>query len=155
MGRRIEAYHEDPAVQTFMLFIQAAREVTRFADSRLFRSFHLSSVKYIALKALAHSGGTLTKSDLAIWTDTKRHNITTLVKRMEAEGLVTTESRQDDKRFKQVTLTDRGRDLFVKATAVAYDLINGVMSGIGKRQVAQLDRILRVLKNNTQTTSGK
>ena len=45
--------------------------------------------------------------------------------------------------------------MFVKATVVAYDLINKVMSGISKRQVAQLDKILRVLRNNTQAASGK
>jgi DNA-binding MarR family transcriptional regulator len=153
MGKTIEVYHEDPVLQTFMLFIQAAREITKYSDSRFFRGLHLSTVKYIALKALAMSGGMLTKSDLAIWTDTKRHNITTLVRRMEIEGLVTTGRDEKDKRFEQVTLTDKGRDLFVKANVVAYDLINRVMSGIGKRQVAQLDRILRFLKSNTQIAS--
>jgi len=153
MGKTIEAYHEDPVLQTFMLFIQAAREVGKYSDSCFFRSLHLSTVKYIALKALAKSGGMLTKTDLAIWTDTKRHNITTLVKRMEIEGLVTTTQNAEDKRFKQVTLTDKGRDLFVNANVVAYDLIKRVMSGIGKQQVAQLDKILRVLKSNVQIAS--
>jgi DNA-binding MarR family transcriptional regulator len=148
MGKTIEVYHEDPVLQTFMLFIQAAREITKYSDSRFFRGLHLSTVKYIALKALAMSGGMLTKSDLAIWTDTKRHNITTLVRRMEIEGLVTTGRDEKDKRFEQVTLTDKGRDLFVNA-----NVVNRVMSGIGKRQVAQLDRILRFLKSNTQIAS--
>ena len=153
MGKTIEAYHEDPVLKTFMIFIQAAREVIKYSDSRFFRSLHLSTVKYIALKALVKSGGMLTKSDLAIWTDTKRHNITTLVRRMEIEGLVTTGRDEKDKRFQQVTVTDKGHALFLKANVVAEDLIKRVMSGIGKRQVAQLDKILRVLRSNVQRAS--
>ena len=155
MRKEIEAYHEDPVIQTFMLFIQAAREIARYSDSRFFEVSHLSVVKYIALKALVNNNGVLSHSDLSDWTGTKRHNITTLVKRMEKEGLVTTTGREDDRRFKQVAVTDKGRDLFVKATVVAYDLINKVMSGISKREVAQLEKILRALRNNTQAASGK
>jgi DNA-binding MarR family transcriptional regulator len=153
--KEIEAYHEDPVIQTFMLFVQAAREIARYSDSRFFEVSHLSTVKYIALKALVNNNGVLSHSDLADWTGTKRHNITTLVKRMEKEGLVTTAVREGDRRFKQVAITDKGRDLFAKATIVAYDLINEVMSGISKREAAQMDKILRVLKNNTQPTSRK
>ena len=136
MTKTIEAYHKDPVLQTFMLFIQASREVIKYSDSRFFHDLHLSTVKYIVLKALAISGGTLTNSDLAIWTDTKRHNITTLVRRMQAEELITAERSKEDKRFTEVQLTDKGRTLLMKANVVAYDLINRIMSGIGKRQSA-------------------
>ena len=153
MDKRIEAYHEDPVLQTFMVFIQASREVAKYSDNRFFRSLNLSTVKYIVLKALVNSGGTLTNSDLAIWTDTKRHNITTLAKRMEIDELVTTAREEEDKRFKRVTVTDKGRDLYIKANDIAYDLINRVMSGIDKQLVAQLDKILRIMRDNIQKAS--
>jgi hypothetical protein len=34
----IEAYHEDPVIETYMFFIQAAREAIKHADSRFFRA---------------------------------------------------------------------------------------------------------------------
>ena len=153
MNKTVDAYHKDPVVQAYMLFIQVAREVTKFSDSCFFRKSNLSTVKYIVLKALAVSGGTLTNSDLAIWTGTTRHNITTFVTRMKTEGLVNTERDADDKRFIHVIMTDQGRDVFQKASVVAYDLINRVMSGIGKREASQLDRLLRILKENTTANS--
>ena len=121
--------------------------------NRFFRDLNLSTVKYIVLKALVNSGGTLTNSDLAIWTDTKPHNITTLVKRMEIDGLVTTAREEEDKRFKRVTVTDKGRDLSMKANDIAYGLINRVMSGIDEQQAAQLDKILRIIRDNIQIAS--
>ena len=149
----IEISHEDPILRAFMLFVQTSRAVAKYCDSRFFKASHLSTVKYIALKALATSGGTLTHSNLAIWTDTKRHNITTLVERMKREGLVTTERNEEDKRFMKVCLTDKGRDLFGQANIVARGIVNEVMSGIGKREAAQLERLLGVLRENIEKTS--
>jgi DNA-binding MarR family transcriptional regulator len=149
MKKEIEAYHENPILQTYMLFIQTAREVIKYSDSRFFWDSNLSTVKYITLKALVLSGGTLTNSELTKWTGTTRHNITTLVKRMKAEGLVNTERNTEDKRFVHVILTDNGRDVFQKAGVVAHDLIKRVMSGISKREAAQLDRLLKIMKDNT------
>ena len=65
MGKRIVAYHEDTVLQTFMLFVQAAREVARYSDKRFFEVSHLLTVKYIALKALVNNNGVLGPSDLA------------------------------------------------------------------------------------------
>jgi DNA-binding MarR family transcriptional regulator len=151
----IEAYHEDIVLQAFMLFVQAAREVARYSDSRFFQVSHLSTVKYIALKALVNSNGALSHTDLADWTGTKRHNITTLVKRMRNEGLVETVTQSKDKRFTLVRLTDKGRDLFSQATVIAYDLISTVMSGIGMEEAAQLEGILKVLRRNTKIAIGE
>ena len=148
MRKEIEAYHADPVVETFMFFVQTAREVAAYSDSRFFKVSRLSTVKYIALKALVRNDGLLSHTALADWTGTKRHNITTLVKRMEKEGLVNTESSAEDKRFKLVRLTDKGCDLFSQATIVAYDLINEVMSGIGKEEAVQLENRLKVLRRN-------
>lgn len=150
MSRIIEITHEDAVLRTFMLFIQTARAVDKYSDSRFFQALHLSTVKYITLKALALSGGTLTHSDLAAWTGTERHNITALVERMKKEGLVTTERSDDDKRFIKVRLTEKGRDLVGQANPVGRGVMNEVMSGIGKRDAAQLERLLRVLRKNTE-----
>ena len=155
MRKEIKAYHADPVVQTFMLFVQTAREVAAYSDSRFFQVSRLSTVKYIALKALVNNNGVLSHTDLADWTGTKRHNITTLVKRMKKEGLVNTESSAEDKRFRLVKLTDKGRDLFEQATIVAYDLINKVMSEIGKKEAAQLESMLKILRRNTKIALRK
>jgi MarR family transcriptional regulator for hemolysin len=153
--KEIQVHHADRIVETFMLFVQTAREVAAYSDSRFFQVSRLSTVKYIALKALVHNGGLLSHTDLADWTDTKRHNITTLVERMRKEGLVNSESNAEDRRFKLVRLTDKGRDLFSQATVVAYDLINKAMSGIGKEEAAQLENTLRVIRGNAKRAMGE
>jgi DNA-binding MarR family transcriptional regulator len=136
-----------------MLFMQAGRAVAKYSDNRFFQALGLSTVKWVALKALATNGGTLTHSDLAVWTDTERHNITTLVDRMKAEGLVTTERGHNDRRFIKVRLTDKGRDLFGQAAPVARGIMKDVMTGISNREAAQLERLSRALTRNTHRPS--
>ena len=102
-----------------------------------------------------NNNGVIRHSDLADWTGTKRHNITTLVQRMKNEGLVETEISDKDKRCTLVRLTDKGRDLFSQATIVAYDLINEAMSGISKKDAAQLGNILKVLRRNIKSAVKK
>ena len=110
-------------------------------------------MKYIALKALALSGRTLTHIDLAAWTGTERHSVTALIERMKKEGLVTTERSDDDRRFIKVGLTKKGRDLVGQANPVGRGFMNEVMSGIGKPEATQLERLLRVLSKNTERAS--
>jgi len=150
VSRIIEINHEDTVLRTFMLFIQTARAVDKYSDSRFFQALHLYTAKYIALKALSLSGGTLTHSDLATWTGTEQNNITALVERMKKEGLVTTARSEDDKRFVKVSLTEKGSDLVGQANTVGRAIMNELMSGIGKRDAAQLERLLRVLRKNTE-----
>jgi DNA-binding MarR family transcriptional regulator len=143
-----DVYHEDAVLRTFILFVQSAQAVLKYADSRLYRKMHLSVVKLIVLRVLAFKGGVMTPSEIAEWTQTERHNITTLINRMRQDGLVVTERRGSDKRFVNVTLTDKGRETLVKATPVAQEVVNQVMLSITEHDAALLEKKLAILRQN-------
>jgi DNA-binding MarR family transcriptional regulator len=138
--------HEDPIIRSFTLFVQTAGAVSRYADSRFYECAHLSMAKYVALKAL--DGGTMTHAELAAWTNTKRHNITTLVERMSRDGLVKTERDQKDRRVIHIMLTDKGREAFEQASPVARSVREHFMHGIGKDKALQLESLLRTMREN-------
>ncbi|MFC2023049.1 MarR family winged helix-turn-helix transcriptional regulator [Chloroflexota bacterium] len=145
----IDIVHEDLTLRSFMLFMQTARAVAKYSDSCFFQVSRLSTAKYIVLKALKVNGGSLKHVDLANWTDTEPHNITALVRRMKAEGLVTTERSDDDKRVIYVRSTEKGSKLFEEAAPMARGIMAQVMSGISKKEAAQLEKLLKALKANT------
>ena len=111
----IDVDHEDSILRAFILFVQTAREVLKYADTHLYRKARLSTIKLIALRALASNNGVMTPSEMAEWTQTEPHNITTLVDRMRRDGLVTAERSSSDKRFVNITLTDKGREVLSRA----------------------------------------
>jgi len=146
----IEVDHEDALLRTYILYMQTTRTVWKYADACFYRMANLSAAKYIALQVLSANGGTMTHTELARWTNTEPHNVTTQVNRLVRDGLVETERGKRDKRFVNVTLTDRGREVLGQATPVAREIVKQVMLSIGEDNAALLEKQLRVLRRNAE-----
>ena len=144
----IDVYHEDAVLRTFILFVQSAQAVLKYADAHLYRKARLSVVKLIVLQVLDSKGGVMTPSEIAEWTQTERHNITALVNRMKQDGLVTAERSSRDKRFVNITLTDKGREVLRQTMPVAREIVKKVMTSIAERDAILLEKLLRVLREN-------
>lgn len=144
----IEVKHQDPILRTFILFTQTADAVLKYADAYLFRKAGLSVIKLVVMQILVVNGGTMEPSKIAEWTTRERHNITTLVERMQRDRLVKAERSERDRRFKNITITDKGRKLLKKATPVARKIVNQVMSSLNEEDVVLLEKSLAVLRQN-------
>ena len=146
--RLIDVDHDDIILRTFILFVQTADTVLKYADTHFYRESRLSVIKFMVLRILAANGGTMIPSEIAEWTFRERHNITTLVERLQQDGLVTTERNSSDKRFVNVTLTAKGRKVLKQAMPVATEIINKVMLSISEGDAIPLENSLRVLRQN-------
>ncbi|GAI90008.1 unnamed protein product, partial [marine sediment metagenome] len=63
--------------------------------------------------------------------------------------LVTTErDNSNDKRFVNITMTDKGREILSQAMPVARNIMNHVMSSLTEADVALLEKELGVLRQN-------
>ena len=144
----IDVDHDDSILRTFILFVQAADAVKKYADAYFYKKARLSIIKFMVLRILAANGGSLTPSEIAEWTFRERHNITTLVNRLEKDGLVRAERNDKDRRFVNIILTDKGRKVLTQATPVAWDIVKQVMLSIGEGDALLLEKALGVLKRN-------
>ena len=145
--RVIDVEHRDAVLSAFILFVQTAYAVLKYGDAYFYRKARLSVIKFIVLKVLAING-TMTLSEIATWTHKERHNITTLVERLKRDGLVIAQRGSGDKRFVNVMLTDKGREVVSQSTPVARDIVNQVMSSIREGDAVLLEKQLRVLRQN-------
>ena len=135
-------------LSTFILFVQTADTVLKFADAHLYRKARLSVIKHMVLQILAANGGTMTPSEIAKWTLRERHGITTLVERLKRDGLVKTERNSSDKRVVNVTLTAKGRKVLQQTTLAAKEIVNRVMLSINDGDAILLKNSLMVLRQN-------
>ena len=140
--------HEDTILRSFILFVQAADTIMKYANTHFYRKERLSVIKFIVLRLLAANGGTMIPSQIAEWTFKERHNITTLIDRMKRDGLVRVERNIKDKRFVSVSLTAKGRRVLKQAMPVAREIVNRVMLSISEGNTIPLERSLRVLRQN-------
>jgi len=128
--------------------VQTAYAILKYADAHLYRKARLSISKLIVMRALATNKGVMTPSELAKWTQTERHNVTTLIERMKRDGLVRTERNPRDRRFVNVSPTDKGRKVLMQAMLVAREIVDQVMSSIGEDDALLLEKSLRTLRQN-------
>lgn len=148
MERLIDIDHSDTRISAFLLFIQVAKAVLKYIDACLYEKLNLSISKLIAVQALSRAGDGMAPSNIARWTGTERHNITTLITRMKREGLVTAERDKSNKRFVNVKLTDKGKEVYTASIPVANEIFKKVMQSITEEDAALLKAKLTVIKAN-------
>ena len=146
----INIYHDDAILRTFILFIQTSRSALRYADAHLYRKARLSVIKLIALQALVKNDGVMRPTGLAEWTQTERHNITALIRRMEREGLVKSERDMVDRRAVNVILTDKGRRTHRRAMPVAREVVDQIMLSMTEGDSNLLEKMLTVMRQNAE-----
>ena len=151
----IDIEQEDTVGRAFESFVQSARTILKYIDADLFRKERLSIIKLTALQVLNNRNGVMTPSEIAELTQTERHNITALVDRMKKEGLVTTERNSSNKRYVNVILTDKGREVLTQAVPIARKIVNQVMSSITENDATQLEKLLAVLRQNAKSGLDK
>ena len=144
----IEVNHNDAILRTFILFVQTAREVMKCTDICLYRKARFSIVKLIVLRVLASNGGRMKPYEIANWTQTDQHNVTTLINRMKRDGLVKTERDGSDRRYVNVTLTNKGLEALSAIIPAARECVDQMMSSISEGDAVLLEKLLKVLRRN-------
>ncbi len=131
-------------------FGHAGRMVESRLDSAL--AFHgLSIAKFGVLKALAQAGEPLPLGQIADKLACVRSNITQLIDRMEAEGLVKRIPDPEDRRSIRATLTEEGGRRYAAGIEEESRVERELFGGLLPEEQEQLQDILwRFLRNSSQ-----
>jgi DNA-binding MarR family transcriptional regulator len=148
MARIIEISHDESIGKTLMLLTYTTRLINRYIDAYFYQKAGVSFTKFMALKIINGRNGVATQTEIADYTQTVLHNITTLVARLKKDGLVTTERSNVDKRSINVSLTDKGRMVLNQSIPVARELIDKIMTSISEKDALKLSQMLEVLRDN-------
>jgi DNA-binding MarR family transcriptional regulator len=104
-----------------LALLHAAGSVESFVDSRL-SAVGLSLPKLAALDRLMQTpGGSLPLGQLADRLACVKSNVTQLVDRLEADGLVTREPDPNDRRSRLAVITNAGRQAYEKGAGIHRD----------------------------------
>jgi len=148
MVRIREINHSESIGKSLMLLTQTSRLINKYIDAYFYRKARFSFIKFMVLKVLASNNGVMKPSEIAEWTQTERHNITTLTRRLMKDGLVLTKHSDKDRRSTEVILTDKGRETLNRVMPVARDLIEKIMSSLTETDAEKFSQMLEVLRDN-------
>ena len=134
-----------PAGPTLLALIHAARSAEERLESALAVA-GLSGAKFAALSALANAGQPLTLSEIAATLTCVRSNVTQLVDRLEADGLVDRISDPKDRRAVMARLTDLGRERQAAGAAQAQSVFADFDAQLGDADRQTLLRLIATAK---------
>jgi DNA-binding MarR family transcriptional regulator len=127
-----------------LLGVLVTAEILKKESTRLFAPLGITGAQFNVL-ILLHAqteDGTMSQSDLGRLLTVHRSNVTGLVDRLEAQGLVRRQDDQKDRRVYRVALTDSGRETARRAEELYLSRIHGIMSVLEPREWKALSSAL-------------
>src|SRR5580765_6189935 len=129
----------------FML-LGAASSIHDFVESRL-STVGLSIPRLAALQRLVDAGGSLPLGQLADRLACVKSNVTQLVDRLEAEGLVTRSADPEDKRSRLASITDAGRQIHQDGARIQRQVEEELFATLSVDDSVRLSEIIAKLKS--------
>lgn len=102
----------------------------------------LSLAKLAALRRLTDAGGSLPLGQLAERLSCVKSNVTQLVDRLEADGLVSRAADSTDRRSRLAVLTDAGRKACVRGSQIQQAAERELFGSLTRDESAQLHALL-------------
>lgn len=134
-----------PGCALTLLLLDAARAVEARAEGTL-GDIGLSLASLGALRHLVLASEPLTLSQLAERHCCGKSNVTQLVDRLEADGLVARESDPGDRRTVRATVTSAGRAAYERAGVLLAEHERSIDAQLGSGPRADLARGLRAIR---------
>jgi DNA-binding MarR family transcriptional regulator len=128
----------------------AASSIHDFVESRL-STVGLSIPRLAALQRLVDAGGSLPLGQLADRLACVKSNVTQLVDRLEAEGLVTRSPDPEDKRSRLAIITDAGRRIHQDGAKIQRQVEEELFATLSVDDAARLSEIVAKLKNASKS----
>lgn len=128
--------------------LRAAGSLEGFVETKL-AEIGLSIPKLAALQRLDDAGGVLPLGQLADRLACVKSNVTQLVDRLEADGLVARESDPLDKRCRRAVITPLGRTACADGARVQREAETQLFAGLSDDERCRLGEIIDKLKSHT------
>jgi DNA-binding MarR family transcriptional regulator len=133
------------ATGDLLLLLRTAGSVENYVDTKL-SEIGLSLPKLAALDKLTKAGGSLPLGQLAERLACVKSNVTQLVDRLDADGLVTRESDPNDRRSRLAVLTDAGRRAYETGAETFRDAERHLFSSLTLDETARLADLFEKLE---------
>ena len=129
----------------------AASSIHDFVESRL-STVGLSIPRLAALQRLIDAGGSLPLGQLAERLACVKSNVTQLVDRLEADGLVTRTADAGDKRSRLAVITDAGRKIHHDGARIQREVEDELFATLSVDDSVRLAEIIAKLKKVSRSS---
>jgi DNA-binding MarR family transcriptional regulator len=134
------------ALRVWLGLLTSSQLIEKQVRARFRAEFGTTLPRFDVMAALAREPKGQTMGDISRWLLVSSGNITGIVSRLEADGLVTRSRPADDRRTHLVRLSRKGRAEFDHLSSTHEQWIRELFCGITRQEMATLDELLRKVK---------
>lgn len=117
-------------LRLWLRLLRASRAIENALRDRLRATFRMTLPQFDVLAALSRAPAGLTMTELSRMLMVSNGNVTGIVERLSADGLVTRQTAPTDRRAVHVSLTSRGADTFGEVAAAHEAWVDELLSGV-------------------------
>jgi len=129
-------------LRLWLRLLRTTRAVERELRERLAGAFGTTLPRFDVMAALDRKPEGMMMSELSRFLLVSNGNVTGIVERLVADGLVTRAARDGDRRAAIVRLSDSGRTAFAAMAAANARWIDELLGGVSPSEAQQLTAIL-------------
>ncbi len=147
-----------PSKEILRLWLRAltfTNLVEQRVRTRLRTDFDVTLPRFDVMAALYEVPEGMSMGEVSRRLMVSNGNVTGIVERLEREALIRRRTRLDDRRRQLVRLTEAGRDAFESMAGAHEEWIASMLSGLGEKEVEQLNRLLGEAKRSVLSSDGE
>ena len=129
------------------------RALLYMARGRELIQYDISPREAAALVAIQAIGSKATPAKVSRWLYREPHTVSSLLSRMEGEGLVRKTKDLDKRNLVRITLTEKGKQVYTQS--LRREVIHEIMSALSKEDRQQLSSCLEKLRDKAFLVLGK
>jgi len=135
-------------LRLWIRLLRASRIIESELRERLSREFDTTLPRFDVMAALYRTPDGMLMSDLSRFLLVSNGNVTGIVDRLVAEGLVQRGQRNGDRRTSIVRLTKPGKDTFKTMAAAHERWVGELLADVTKTDARQLTSMLKAFRSN-------
>lgn len=135
-------------LRLWIRLLRASRTIESVLRERLARQFDTTLPRFDVMAALYRTPEGMLMSDLSRFLLVSNGNVTGIIDRLAAEGLVKRARRNGDRRTSIVRLTQTGHAAFIRMAAAHQQWVDELLAGVSKADAKRLTSMLEVFRSN-------
>jgi DNA-binding MarR family transcriptional regulator len=138
-------------LRLWVRLLRATRMIEADTRERLKAQFNLTMPRFDVMAALYRKPGGMLMSEISRFLLVSNGNVTGIVERLAADGLVVRAQRDGDRRTSFVRLTAKGRAAFAEMAAAHEAWIDQLLGGIAVREAELLSAKLKSFRSDWES----
>jgi DNA-binding MarR family transcriptional regulator len=139
-------------LRVWLALFSATKQIEALVRTNLREAFGSTLPRFDLLSQLYRSPGGMTMGEISERLMVTNGNVTGLITRLVAEGLVDRLQDADDRRIQWVRLTPKGDKVFTSMAPANQEWVTAAMAGMTEAELRQLHALLTKLKASAAAT---